>query len=274
VTRDDATSVGSGAYVLNAMDQDERNIFEAQLAESEELRNEVTELTDTAVLLGMAVAPVTPSPELRDTVMSKIAALPQLSRDIAPVRSIHTGPVALSLAAEPPAQLNYASAMLETNAKARQRWYQRPVLALTAAAAAVVLIAGTVAGVNAGIQGADQQQAAAALTSVVTASDAQRAEASVSTGGTATLVWSSKLGKSALIVHGLKSLPSDKTYELWYINSKGTPTKAGLMEPTGKSTSQVLTGKMANGDTVGVTVEPAGGSTTPTTKPIVAIPSA
>lgn len=86
--RSDLTT-SSGAYVLNSLDPHEQHEFEAQLAESEELRNEVTELTDTAVLLGMAVAPVAPSPELRDSIMSRLASTPQLSREVAPIRTIH-----------------------------------------------------------------------------------------------------------------------------------------------------------------------------------------
>jgi anti-sigma-K factor RskA len=255
-------SVGSGAYVLNALNETERKEFETQLAGSEELRNEVTELTDTAVLLGMAVTPVTPSPELRTSVMDRIASTPQLPREVAPVRTLHAVPV---LADEPPVELG------ETNAKARQRWYQRPVLALTASAAAVLLVVGAVAGITAGANGINEQQQAAALTSIVTAPDSAHAAASISTGGKAKLVWSNKLGKSALIVDGLKALPSDKTYELWYISPAGKASKAGLMDVDGKSTSKVLEGTLVSGDTVGVTVEPAGGSNAPTTKPIVAI---
>ncbi len=53
------------------MDAQERADFETQLAESEELRNEVTELTDTAVLLGLAADPVTPSPALKQNIMAQ-----------------------------------------------------------------------------------------------------------------------------------------------------------------------------------------------------------
>jgi anti-sigma-K factor RskA len=244
---DDKNSAGSGSYVLDAMDAYEREEFEAQLAESEELRNEVTELTDTAVLLGMAVDPVAPSPALKQNIMARLSQMPQ-----AP--------------AEAPRPIR------ETNVKARARWYTRPALAITASAAAVLLIVGGVVGANIAIQGANTSQQADALAAITTASDVQRAQASVSTGGTATLVWSLHLKKSALIGKGLAVLPAGKTYELWYINSSGA-VPAGLFESDGKSTLQVLSGHMAKGDTVGVTVEPAGGSKAPTTKPIVAIAS-
>lgn len=263
---DDKNSAGSGSYVLDAMDAQERAVFETQLAESEELRNEVTELTDTAVLLGLAADPVTPSPALKQNIMARLSQTPQLDREDAPVRALRAVP---SIVDEPVAQ-----PVRESNAKAQQRWYRRPAVAITAAAAAVLLIVGGVAGANVAIQGAQTSQQADALASINTAADVQRAEASVSTGGKVTLVWSLTQRKSAVIATGLKVLPSDKTYELWYISAAGKPTSAGLFESNGKNTLQVLSGQMSRGDTVGVTVEPAGGSKAPTTKPVVAIASA
>jgi anti-sigma-K factor RskA len=265
----DKNSAGSGSYVLGAMDETERTEFEAQLAESQELRNEVTELTDTAVLLGMAVEPVTPSPALKQNIMARLSQTPQLDReDLAPVRTLRAVP---QLAAEPVLESRPPT---RTSHKAQARWYSRPVLGLVAAAAAVVLIVGGVVGTTLAINGAHTSQQADALASINTASDVRRAEASVSTGGKVTLVWSLSQKKSAVIGTGLTVLPGDKTYELWYINTSGKATPAGLFESNGKNTLQVLSGNMAQGDTVGVTVEPAGGSKAPTTKPVVAIASA
>jgi anti-sigma-K factor RskA len=263
---EDKNSAGSGSYVLNAMDESEREEFETQLAGSEELRNEVTELTDTAVLLGLAVDPVVPSPALKQNIMARLSQTPQLDREDAPVRALRAVP--------PVADEPVAAPLRETNAKAQQRWYRRPAVAITAAAAAVLLIIGGVAGANVAIQGAQTSQQADALASINTAADVQRAEASVSTGGKVTLVWSLTQRKSAVIATGLKVLPAGKTYELWYISTSGKPTSAGLFESNGKNTLHVLSGLMSRGDTVGVTVEPDGGSKAPTTKPVVAIASA
>jgi anti-sigma-K factor RskA len=259
---DDKNSAGSGSYVLNAMDQSEREEFELQLENSEELRNEVTELTDTAVLLGLAVEPVTPSPALKQSIMARLSQTPQLAREDAPVRTLRAVPALASASIE------------ETNPKARARWYSRPALGLVAAAAAVILIVGGVVGTNLAVQSSQASQQANALSSIETASDSQRAQASVSSGGTATLVWSLHLGKAALIGKDLKVLPAGKTYELWYIGTNGKATSAGLFQSNGRSTVQALTGHMEKGDTVGVTVEPSGGSKAPTTQPVVAIASA
>jgi anti-sigma-K factor RskA len=264
----DKNSAGSGSYVLNAMGENERTEFENQLAESQELRNEVTELTDTAVLLGLAVDPVTPSPALKQNIMARLSQTPQLDREEeSPARTLQAVP---QLAAEQPVR----QATTPTRLKTQARWYSRPALGLVAAAAAVVLIVGGVVGTNLAVNGAHTSQQADALASINTASDVQRAEASVSTGGKVTLVWSLSQRKSVVIGTGLKALPGNKTYELWYINAAGTAKPAGLFESNGKNTLQVLSGQMSRGDTVGVTVEPAGGSKAPTTKPVVAIPSA
>jgi anti-sigma-K factor RskA len=265
---DDKNSAGSGSYVLNAMDENERIDFEQQLAESEELRNEVTELTDTAVLLGMAADPVTPSPALKQNIMARLSQTPQFQREADAARPALRAVPAL---VEEPLQSAPAEVLTRATQKAQARWYSRPVVMLTAAAAAVVLIVGGVLSANVAIQGSNTSQQADALAAITTASDVQRSAVPVSTGGTATLVWSLHLRKSALIGKGLAVLPSGKTYELWYISPVGEATGAGLFESNGKSTLKVLSGHMKAGDKVGVTVEPDGGSKAPTTKPVVVV---
>jgi anti-sigma-K factor RskA len=296
-TRSDA-ALDSGAYVLNALSASERHNFETHLAESATTQNEVTELSDTAVLLGLAVTPVQPSSALKTNLMSKIASMPQLPRDVAPVRNLpqprstesFVAPVVDNAEGSPSAPGSPVAsvapvastapaapeALSATTAKTQMRWFNRPIVALTSVAAAIALIigAGAVSSQWGNSSGFEQQQADA-LAAITSAEDMQRAAAEVSTGGNATLVWSAELGSSALIVDGVAELPEGKTYELWYIDAAGTATPAGLFDVTDSDrTLRVLDGQMSAGDTVGVTVEPKGGSSTPTTDPIVAIASA
>ena len=108
---------------------------------------------------------------------------------------------------------------------------------------------------------------------LTSAGDLQRASAEVAGGGEATLIWSLDQRKSAILVNGLPALSSGKTYQLWYIGGDGA-IPAGTFEPTASATSwRVLDGAMSAGDTVGVTVEPKGGSSQPTTDPIVKLAS-
>ena len=121
----------SGAYALHALPEDEAKAFEAQLETSEEARNEVTGLADTAVLLGLAVDPVTPPPALKASIMAQLATTPQLPRETAeavPTDARFTG---------------------TAEAKAKARWFAKPINAIVGVAAAVALIIGGGIAVNA-----------------------------------------------------------------------------------------------------------------------------
>ncbi|MGJ4844463.1 anti-sigma factor [Leifsonia sp. Le1] len=263
-----------------------------------ETPEEARQFEEVAAELGLAADPVTPPPSLKADLFAKLASTPQLSPvdvqaaapapapEPAPVTAVPPVPATTAPATPAPQTPAPQTPAPQTPApqtpapqtpaetKARSRWFTRPITIAAAAAAAVVLfLGGTFLGSSLAGNNSFQQQQASALAQINAAPDAQRATADVSGGGTATLVWSGKLGKSALVANDLPALPSDKTYELWYIRG-GEATPAGTMKPadTG-STWRVLTGTMQAGDTVGVTVEPRGGSDRPTTSPIVAISS-
>ena len=272
----------SGAYALNALSAEEREAFEAHLGESESLRHEVTELADTAVLLGRAITPVAPPAELKANIMSLIASTPQLPtapRLVAVEPDATRSPVALATPGAP--GVSAASFAEPTDGatpserKAQARWFTKPVMAIVAAAAAIGIIVGGGVLVNTVGDSQEQNQAADRLAAINAASDMQQAVSEVAGGGTATLVWSNDLQSSAMIVDGLATLPEGKVYELWYIDTSSQARPAGTfgVDSDGK-TWRVLDGEMQAGDTVGVTVEPSGGSKAPTTTPIVAITSA
>jgi anti-sigma-K factor RskA len=75
-------------------------------------------------------------------------------------------------------------------------------------------------------------------------------------------------GSAALVLFRLDSAPAGKTYEAWVIRGKRAPVPAGLFRGGGP-TFVPIRGKVRNGSVVAVTVEPAGGSDAPTTKPFV-----
>ena len=255
-------SVNSGAYALHALSDAENVQFESLLAESEETRAEATELADTAVELGLSVAPVDPPASLRASILDKIATTPQLA------------PLASTDASAPAHEEHeLAPRVGPAEERARRRWYTNPITTLAAAAAAVALIFGGGVAVNAVIQGQQASATASQINQIQAAADYQRSTVPVSTGGTATLIWAASLQRSAIVVQGIDKLPSGKTYELWYIGKKGA-TPAGTFDASGSMQSVVLAGAMKSGDVVGVTVEPAGGSKAPTTKPIAVVATA
>jgi anti-sigma-K factor RskA len=75
-------------------------------------------------------------------------------------------------------------------------------------------------------------------------------------------------GSAALVLFRLDSAPAGKTYEAWVIRGKRAPVPAGLFRGGGP-TFVPIRGKVRQGSVVAVTVEPAGGSSAPTTKPFV-----
>lgn len=75
-----------------------------------------------------------------------------------------------------------------------------------------------------------------------------------------------------LHVSGLSAAPNGKTYEAWVIPAQHMPKPAGLF-PGGTDTTLRLHGTVPKNAVVAVTVEPAGGSRQPTTKPFFTAPT-
>jgi len=83
----------SGAYAVDALDDDERTQFEQHLEVCPECRAEVQSFTETAALVAETEAE-TPPPGLRDSVLSGIASIRPLPPEITePVTGPVTGPV-------------------------------------------------------------------------------------------------------------------------------------------------------------------------------------
>jgi anti-sigma-K factor RskA len=95
---------------------------------------------------------------------------------------------------------------------------------------------------------------------------------STTKGGVATVVLVADKHELAVITNGLPELPAGQVYQLWLIGTKKI-VSAGLLPPaTAGRTPAVLASGVVKGDTLGLTVEPAPGSTQPTTTPILALP--
>ncbi|MFQ3660489.1 MAG: anti-sigma factor [Anaerolineae bacterium] len=85
------------------------------------------------------------------------------------------------------------------------------------------------------------------------------------------VLWTRDEPQAVLLLAGMPALPSDQTYQAWMRDGERI-VSLGLIrpQPDGRA-ALVIDGALLTGrfDTVGVTVEPAGGSTTPSTPPIV-----
>jgi hypothetical protein len=276
---DDDPRLSTGAYSLDAVSRDEAEAFERATDASPSLREETDGLVETAGLLGLAAAPVTPSERMKAELMAKLATTAQLPREEpmaapdAPTPVETMTPDATTPVETPVPDARHASTATRAESRARSRWFTRPgTLAAGIAAAAALFIGGGVVGtaVSGGFAPSTVTDVSAAgLAEITAADDSQRSTVPVEGGGTATLVWSNTLGRSAVVVDGLAPLPDGKVYEAWYIDAEGA-APAGTFTASGDGTSwHVLAGAMSPGDAIGVTVEPAGGSKAPTTDPII-----
>ncbi|MCU1566466.1 MAG: anti-sigma factor [Pseudarthrobacter sp.] len=155
------------------------------------------------------------------------------------------------------------------NARQRREERRRPGgtrrwLAGIAAAAAIAL-----GGVGVGSYIADQNDP---LNQVVRADDVREASVPVAAGGTATVLVSSS--KDALVVkmNGVPAPPEGKVYQMWLIPRDGSaPVSQGLMDAEALSKPAVVEG-IASAAALGITVEPVGGSTSPTLPTVAAAP--
>lgn len=150
----------------------------------------------------------------------------------------------------------------------RGPWLSRRAAALLGAAAAVVIALGGTATVL------SLTREPSVVEQITAAADYERAVGEVEGGGSVTAVWSASLARVAIVVEGLDELPGDRTYQAWLIDEEGHAEPAGTFGGGRAAHSIELEAEMDEGDAIGVTVEAAGGSSTPTTTPIVVIPTA
>jgi anti-sigma-K factor RskA len=256
---EDVRGLAAG-YALGSLTPDERARYERLADASQDASREREEFAEVATAISAAPPTAEPSPDLKARLMEQIAVTPQK----APLAAARTDTAyALDAPSSPE-----ASTQTPAERRAGARWLRRGVVIAAAAAAAIVIFAGgSIVGFNVSQHSVVSTQADA-LANITSAPDAQRATSTVRGGGTATLVWSDSLDRSAMIVNGVKPAPGGHTYQLWYIRD-GAATSAGLMS----GEWQVLKGSLQKGDTIGLTVEPAGGSRQPTSEPVVTIVS-
>ena len=239
----------AGAYALDALDDAERDQFERHLQECRACASEVRGFAATAAALGMAAA-VDPPPALKDRVLAAAMVTRQLPPEVA---GRHAAP--------------------RPQRRAARSWVPRLALAVGGAGLAAAAVMSYVA-VSAQDQLNSIHSRDAAIAAVLGAPDARITSAPTSAGGTATVVASVHQGAVLFTSTGLRALPPSKVYELWFLGPGSVARRAGLVPPaSGETTAPVVASGLEAGDKVGVTVEPAGGTATPTTTPIVVMPT-
>jgi anti-sigma factor RsiW len=226
-----------GPYVLDAVDDLERASFDRHLRECDVCRAEVDELREASARLADGAWSV-PPPALRDNVMAAIGSV----RQIAPI-----SPAAPAV--RPPRRLRLVTAAA--------------VVAVTAAGAAAGAYAVQDHRVRTEQARAEAAQAAEArVRAVLAAPDLVVKEEPVTGGGRVTVA-TSKLHDAGVIMLAADAAPTGgRVFQLWTIRSQ-VPVSEGALKP-GQSTAVEVVDGMTQASDVGVSIEPPGGSKTPT----------
>lgn len=235
----------TGVYALDALTGLELGQFEHHLRQCPPCENEVRGFRETSTRLALAVA-ASPPPGLRERVLTAASVTRQLPPEVRQA---------------PPARLRLA----------RSPWLPRLAAAVAAAAVAAAVALGVVQ--SSTQHRLDQAQAEnRSVAAVLSAPDARLAVRRTVGGGTATVVASPSRHALIISTSGLPALRGGKVYELWFVSGP-TARRAGLLPaPAAGRTAPLLASGLAAGDAVALTVEPAGGTSHPTTKPILIMP--
>lgn len=108
------------------------------------------------------------------------------------------------------------------------------------------------------------------LNQVLQAQDLRKASVGVTGGGTANLAISPSKNALVVTMDGVPAPPEGKVYQMWLIPKDGSaPVSKGLMDAEALSKPAVVDG-IQTAASLGITVEPLGGSGSPSTPPVAA----
>jgi Anti-sigma-K factor rskA/Putative zinc-finger len=250
-----------GAYVMDAVTDDDRARFDQHLVSCETCRAEVRGLREAAARLAAAAA-IKPRDEVRERTLHAAG----LIRQLPPVTS--------------ESRLGRAG-----RGRAPRWWAARPTLAQIIgtsrprawlprlAVLVVVALAVVTVGLGTAMHGADHrldmaQRRTHDIAAVLTAPDATMLTSSVTTGGSATVVMSHRVRALVFTADGLSALPPASSYELWLMGPDGMRAVGRLPAARNGMSGPMVVAGLEPGDRMGLTVEPAGGTARPT-RPIL-----
>ncbi|ONI85302.1 hypothetical protein ALI144C_13430 [Actinosynnema sp. ALI-1.44] len=230
----------TGAYVLDALSEMERRAFEDHMAGCPACHQEVAELRETTARLGTATA-IAPPPQLWNKVHAAIGNV----RQIPP------------LSVDEPASL-----------RTRRRTSR---VAVFAAAAGIVAAVGLGVGwvvTNNDLQDrlAQSQTELSQIQCALNAPDAKVSTGTVQGGGLATAVVSARQNCMVMLLKDAPKLPGTSVYQLWYVRAPGQQTSAGILAASNGAIPASDLTPAKGAVALAITIEPAGGSPTPSEK--------
>ncbi|MCW2811137.1 MAG: Anti-sigma-K factor RskA [Friedmanniella sp.] len=248
-----------GSYVVNALDPDEVEEFEAHLAVCPTCTREVAEFCETAAQLSL-LAPAMPPPALRGSILAAIKEVRPL-----PPEQPRAQPEPPSVVADPGRvahPVEQPQAPVDELALRRQRRRTR-VLSIAVAAVTVVAL-GLGSWAFTLVQGRQAQVASVSLeTQLLAAPDAKIYPTTMRNGAKVSFVVSASLNRAMFIGDNLPSPGAGKAYQLWTLDRQAKPV-ADQVVPDGSHEKQFLQGAVTTASGLAVTIEPAGGSIAPT----------
>lgn len=270
-------------YAVGALPRHQAEEFEAHLSGCTRCDTEVTELRDVTYELSQSVA--TPAPAaLRGAVLAAIAQTPQQTA----ASSLSTLRGSSASGEVPPQRDDSAPQRPAPTVLPLRRSQPQRLPALLAAAAVLAALAigawafqsqqkaqQTAREAVQSQQVAEQtaQQAAARterLTELLSAPDVKTVSGRiVTTGGNGTVVLSPSQQQAVFVATDLPDLPAGRIYEAWTIDHK--PVPAATFSAQDAKTAVTLPPAAFDASSVAITIEPAGGSEAPTTKPIFTV---
>ena len=219
------------AYALGALEEDEAERLRAHLETCVACRRQLRWLQPAVDILPRTVEQLDPPPRLRDSLMESVRA--------------ESRPAAR----EPPERV-------------RESWWSGLQIALRRPATAVAVAATLIVGVVAGYL---IHEPGGSATSTFEAQALQG-------GGGASGQLERNGGSGILRVQGMPTLARDQVYEVWVQRGDGTLEPSSLFVPRRDHSGDAAVPDDLNGaDAVLVTAEPQGGSSQPTSDPIMSV---
>lgn len=242
-----------GAYVVNALEPEEREEFEAHLAVCPTCSREVVEFGETAAELSVLASATPPPASLRRSVLAAISE----------VRPLPPEPAAEARVPEPvlPSVPSGPGRPVDELALRRQR---RRTRILSVLVAAVMVAAVALGGVVYTLVQSRQAQVAqqAAETELLTAPDVQTYSATMKDGGQISFVVSRSLDRAMFIGNDLPTVGADRTYQLWTL--EGERAIPDNLVAGGGDRQQFFRETLSGVTGLAVSVEAAGGAQQPT----------
>ena len=214
---------------------------------------ELAQLTAVAATLGDAVAGEPPA-ALRASVLAAIATSPSSARSRVPPRGTldPAGARPVTLRRRPE-----VTHLADRRRPSRTRWLAVAAAVVVGAAVPTALAVQQAQRAN---QAEQQQQA---LADLLTDPSAVVVHGDVTGGGAATAILTDD--RALFSATGLPDPGDDKAYQLWVVDADGAASAGVLADDAGAV--RQLADDFSSGDALAITIEPAGGSTQPTTDP-------